>query len=64
MVRFPGQARSVAYETVQMDVFLYQDAALDKNSAYSKYIWEMIFKVPTPQKLSQIIDKLEDVANC
>lgn len=45
-----------------MDVFPFiKTLHSDKNSAYSKYMGDAIFKVPTPQKLSQIIDKLEDV---
>ena len=49
-------------KTVQMDVFPFiKTLHSDKNSAYSKYMGDAIFKIPTPQKLSQIIDKLEDV---
>ena len=59
---FRDKPASVAYETVQMDVFPFiKTLHSDKNSAYSKYMGDAIFKIPTPQKLSQIIDKLEDV---
>ena len=45
-----------------MDVFPFiKTLHSDKNSAYSKYMGDAIFKIPTPQSLSQIIDKLEGV---
>lgn len=59
---FRDKPASAAYETVQMDVFPFiKTLHSDKNSAYSKYMGDAIFKIPTPQKLSQIIDKLEGV---
>lgn len=33
----------------------------DKDSTYSKYMDDAIFKIPTPQKLAQIIDSLDEV---
>jgi type I restriction enzyme M protein len=33
----------------------------DKNSAYSKYMDDAIFKLPTPLVLSKVVDSLEDI---
>ena len=33
----------------------------DKDSAYSKYMGDAIFKVPTPLMLSKVVDKLDDI---
>ena len=33
----------------------------DKNSAYSKYMDDAIFKLPTPLVLSKVIDSLDDI---
>ena len=33
----------------------------DKDSAYSKYMSDAIFKVPTPLMLSKVVDKLDDI---
>jgi len=33
----------------------------DKESAYSKYMGDAIFKVPTPLMLSKVVDKLDDI---
>ncbi len=33
----------------------------DKEGAYSKYMADAIFKIPTPQKLTQIVDGLDDI---
>lgn len=35
----------------------------DKNSAYSKYMDDAIFKLPTPLFLSKIVDALDDIYN-
>lgn len=48
------------YEIIQLGVFpLIKNLHSDKNSAYSKYMGDAIFKIPTPQKLSQIIDAMD-----
>ena len=33
----------------------------DKNSAYSKYMGDAIFKLPTPLVLSKVVDSLDDI---
>lgn len=33
----------------------------DKNSAYSKYMDDAIFKLPTPLLLSKVVDKLDEI---
>lgn len=35
----------------------------DKNSAYSKYMGDAIFKLPTPLLLSKVVDALDDIYN-
>lgn len=50
------------YDIMQLGVFPFiKTLHADKNSAYSKYMDDAIFKVPTPQKLSQVIDALDDI---
>ena len=36
----------------------------DEESAYSKYMSDAIFKIPTPQKLTQIVSALDALYNC
>ena len=33
----------------------------DKESAYSRYMGDAIFKIPTPQKLAQVVDHMDEV---
>lgn len=50
------------YDIMQLGVFPFiKTLHADKNSAYSTYMDDAIFKVPTPQKLSQIVDALDDI---
>lgn len=35
----------------------------DKDSAYSKYMGDAIFKLPTPLLLSKVVDRLDDIYN-
>ena len=50
------------FETVQFGVFPFIKQIHDnKDSAYSKYMGDAIFKIPTPQKLSQIVDALDEL---
>ena len=50
------------YETVQEWVFPFiKNLHSDKNSAYSKYMDDAIFKLPTPLVLSKVIDSLDDI---
>ena len=50
------------YEVVSSKVFPFiKSLHPDKDSAYSKYMGDAIFKVPTPQKLSQIVDALDEI---
>jgi len=50
------------YDIVSTKVFPFiKTLHNDKDSAYSKYMDDAIFKIPTPQKLSQIIDAIDDI---
>lgn len=50
------------YETVQEWVFPFiKNLHSDKNSAYSKYMDDAIFKLPTPLVLSKVVDSLDDI---
>lgn len=56
---FPAQRM---YDIVQYGVFPFiKSLHTDKNSAYSKYMGDAIFKVPTAQKLSQIVDAMDEI---
>ena len=50
------------YETIQEWVFPFiKDLHSDKNSAYSKYMDDAIFKLPTPLVLSKVVDSLDEI---
>lgn len=50
------------YEIVQMGVFPFiKTLHEDKNSTYSKYMGDAIFKIPTPQLLTKIVDSLDEI---
>lgn len=50
------------YEIMQDWVFPFiKNLHADKNSAYSKYMDDAIFKLPTPLVLSKVIDSLDDI---
>lgn len=50
------------YETVQEWVFPFiKNLHSDKNSAYSKYMDDAIFKLPTPLVLSKVVDSLDNI---
>lgn len=50
------------YETIQEWVFPFiKNLHSDKNSAYSKYMDDAIFKLPTPLVLSKVVDSLDDI---
>jgi type I restriction enzyme M protein len=50
------------YEIVQNRVFPFiKDLHTDKGSTYSKYMSDAIFKIPTPQLLSSIVDTMDDL---
>lgn len=50
------------YEVVQEWVFPFiKNLHSDKNSAYSKYMDDAIFKLPTPLVLSKVVDSLDDI---
>ena len=51
-----------AYYIVQVWVFPFiKNLHADKNSAYSKYMGDAIFKLPTPLLLSKVIDSLDEI---
>lgn len=50
------------YSTVQDWVFPFiKNLHADKESAYSKYMGDAIFKLPTPLMLSKVVDALDDI---
>lgn len=50
------------YEILQLGVFPFIKLLhADKNSAYSKYMGDAIFKIPTPQLLTKIVDSLDEI---
>ena len=50
------------YEVVQEKVFPFiKNLHGDKESAYSKYMGDAIFKLPTPLLLSKVVDSLDDI---
>lgn len=50
------------YKTVQEGVFPFiKTLHGDKNSAYSRYMSDALFKIPTPQLLEKIITALDDI---
>ena len=53
---------ATAYNIVQEWVFPFiKNLHADKNSAYSKYMGDAIFKLPTPLLLSKVIDSLDEI---
>ena len=56
---FPAQKM---YSVIQEMVFPFiKSLHTDKDSAYSKYMGDAIFKVPTPLMLSKIVDSMDDL---
>ena len=50
------------YESIQEWVFPFiKNLHSDKNSAYSKYMDDAIFKLPTPLVLSKVVDSLDEI---
>lgn len=50
------------YSTMQEWVFPFiKNLHSDKNSAYSKYMDDAIFKIPTPLMLSKVVDSLDEI---
>lgn len=50
------------FEIVQNGVFPFiKNLHADKDSAYSKYMGDAIFMIPTAQKLSQIVDQMDGI---
>lgn len=50
------------YDIVQNGVFPFiKNLHSDKDSAYSKYMGDAIFKIPTPQKFVQIVECLDNI---
>lgn len=50
------------YSVIQEWVFPFiKTLHSDKNSAYSKYMDDAIFKLPTPLVLSKVVDSLDEI---
>lgn len=60
--RFRDLPANKMYKIIQESVFPFiKNLHSDKNSAYSKYMDDAIFKLPTPLVLSKVIDCLDDI---
>ena len=60
--RFRDLPANKMYEIIQESVFPFiKNLHSDKNSAYSKYMDDAIFKLPTPLVLSKVVDCLDDI---
>ena len=44
-----------------MGIPLYKESTRDKNSAYSKYMDDAIYKVNTPLMFSKIVDAMDEI---
>lgn len=50
----------IVYKLIQENVFPFiKGLHSDKDSAYARYMWDAIFKIPTPGLLSKIIDGID-----
>ena len=59
---FRHQPAANMFEIVQNGVFPFiKNLHTDKDSAYSKYMGDAIFMIPTAQKLSQIVDQMDSI---
>ena len=60
--KFKHQPAATMFEIVQNGVFPFiKNLHADKDSAYSKYMDDAIFKLPTPLLLSKVVDCLDDI---
>lgn len=60
--KFRDMASNKMYEIVQQKVFPFiKTLHDDKDSAYSKYMDDAIFKIPTPQLLEKVVTALDDI---
>ncbi|MFS8541707.1 MAG: type I restriction-modification system subunit M, partial [Tissierellales bacterium] len=58
--KFKNEEASKMYDIVANEVFPFiKSLHGDKSSAYSKYMSDAIFKIPTPQMLSKIVDGID-----
>jgi type I restriction enzyme M protein len=58
--KFKNEEASKMYDIVANEVFPFiKTLHGDKSSAYSKYMSDAIFKIPTPQMLSKIVDGID-----
>jgi len=58
---FPAEKQ---YDTVTQGAFNFiKSIQSDKNSAFTKYMADATFSIPTPAKLAQIVSGLEDIYN-
>ena len=60
--KFRDEPAGKAYALIQEQVFPFiKNLDADKESAYSKYMSDAIFKIPTPLMLSKVITSLDDI---
>ena len=60
--QFKNQEATVMYDTLLNKVFPFiKGLHQDGDSAYAKYMGDAIFKIPTPQMLSKIVDGIDQL---
>lgn len=60
--KFKNLEASQMYDVVSKEIFPFiKDLHGDKDSAYTKYMGDAIFMIPTPQMLSKIVDGIDNI---
>lgn len=60
--KFKNEEAGEMYRIVSQEVFPFiKDIHGDKQSAYSKYMGDAMFKIPTPLMLSKIVDAIDNI---
>ncbi len=60
--KFKNEEAGVMYKIVSEEAFPFiKDVHGDKSSAYSKYMGDAMFKIPTPLMLSKIVDAIDNL---
>ncbi|WP_252249484.1 class I SAM-dependent DNA methyltransferase [Clostridium sp. VAP23] len=60
--KFKNEEAGEMYRIVSEEVFLFiKNIHSDKTSAYSKYMGDAMFKIPTPLMLSKIVDAIDNL---
>ena len=58
--RFKNEEATQLYQTVATEVFPFiKSLHANQDSAYTKYMGDAIFKIPTPQMLTKLVDMID-----